>query len=169
MLIYKIVNKVNGKIYIGQTIRSLKERFADHCKNKRSTTILHKAIQKYGKDNFTIEQLDFANSREELNCLEQYWISMNNCISPNGYNLCLGGNAAGKQSEELRRKRSEFYDKNPEKRKLIGEISKQNWKDPNYRDKVLLAIKKTMSTPEYRKQCSERMKLRHKNRREKTL
>ena len=52
--IYKITNLVNSKIYIGQTIRSLKERFRQHI-YKQGCTYLHNAILKYGKENFKIE------------------------------------------------------------------------------------------------------------------
>ena len=53
--IYKITNKVNGKIYVGQTIKSLKERFQKHCwgttyKDKYHLNMaIKKAIKKYGK------------------------------------------------------------------------------------------------------------------------
>jgi group I intron endonuclease len=90
MIIYKITNKLNGKIYVGQTIRSLQERWRCHqC--SEACTHLHRAIKKYGVENFIVEQIDVATNREELNLKEQYWIEHYNCISPNGYNLQNGG------------------------------------------------------------------------------
>lgn len=89
MIIYKITNNVNGKIYIGQTIRTLEERFAEHKRNKKS--LISKALKKYGTENFTIEQIDTAESIEELNELEFKYIKEYNCITPNGYNQCDGG------------------------------------------------------------------------------
>ena len=62
--IYKITNKINGKIYIGQTVKSLKERFQKHCWGTTEKDSYHlnmaikKAIRKYGKQNFTIELIE---------------------------------------------------------------------------------------------------------------
>ena len=50
MIIYKIVNCVNGKIYIGQTIQKLERRMYSHF-NRHTKTCISKAIQKYGKEN----------------------------------------------------------------------------------------------------------------------
>jgi group I intron endonuclease len=62
--IYKITNKLNGKIYVGQTIKSLEDRFQKHCCGTSAKDKYHfnmaikKAIRKYGKDNFTIELIE---------------------------------------------------------------------------------------------------------------
>ena len=53
MIIYKITNSINGKIYIGQTRQALKERFRQHCKAK--TGAISFSIKKYGKENFCSE------------------------------------------------------------------------------------------------------------------
>ena len=65
MIIYKIVNCVNGKIYIGQTIQKLERRMYSHF-NRHTKTCISKAIQKYGKENFKYEIIDTAKTREEL-------------------------------------------------------------------------------------------------------
>lgn len=85
MFIYKITNKLNGKVYIGQTIRAVSIRFSKHCNNSRKT-IISSAIKKYGKDNFIIEEIDGANSQSELNYKEWLWICKSNSLAPNGYN-----------------------------------------------------------------------------------
>lgn len=107
MIIYKATNKKNGKIYIGQTVRSLNERMAEHARH--SLTAFDKALQKYGIENFTIEQIDSASSIEELNLKEMQWIKHFDCIAPNGYNMCEGGgNTKGfHHKEESKRKMSE--------------------------------------------------------------
>ena len=91
--IYKITNKVNGKSYIGQTIQSVKERFYQHCATKCSQAILnmviHKAIAKYGKSNFTIEVIEEVESAN-LNDRERYWIRYYDSYN-NGYNSTEGG------------------------------------------------------------------------------
>ena len=91
--IYKITNKVNGKSYIGQTIQNVKERFYQHCATKCSQAILnmviHKAITKYGKSNFTIEVIEEVESAN-LNDRERYWIKYYDSYN-NGYNSTEGG------------------------------------------------------------------------------
>ncbi len=92
MIIYKITNKFNNKIYIGQTIQRLSKRWGEHCsKSKKHISAITEAIQKYGKDNFEIKIIAKANSIEELNHREQYYIKLFNCLTPNGYNLVSGG------------------------------------------------------------------------------
>lgn len=61
--IYKITNKINGKVYIGQTIQSVKDRWHRHCGKKsiRSAEMsmhIKRAILKYGKENFIIETIE---------------------------------------------------------------------------------------------------------------
>lgn len=91
--IYKITNKVNGKSYIGQTIQNVKERFYQHCATKCSQAILnmviHKAITKYGKSNFTIEVIEEVESTN-LNDRERYQIKYYDSYN-NGYNSTEGG------------------------------------------------------------------------------
>lgn len=67
--VYKITNLANHKIYIGQTIRPVEDRFKRHITdaiNNKLDTHLARAIRKYGKDNFCIEIIDTACSQEEL-------------------------------------------------------------------------------------------------------
>lgn len=93
MIIYKITNLLNGKIYIGQTIRTLEERQKQHINNakKGSKTHLYFAMRKYGMDNFKFEILEYAKSKEELNKLETYYINKFDTIRT-GYNMVDGGN-----------------------------------------------------------------------------
>lgn len=91
--IYKITNTINSKSYIGQTIQNVKERFYQHCATKCSQAILnmviHKAINKYGKSNFTIEVIEEVESTN-LNDRERYWIRYYDSYN-NGYNSTEGG------------------------------------------------------------------------------
>ena len=107
MTIYKITNKINGKVYIGQTIRSLGERWTEHCKKTSDCSAIANAIQKYGKENFTIEVLHTANSIEELNKKESEFIANLNSMKPDGYNLTSGG-LNFVRTEETKRKNSEL-------------------------------------------------------------
>ncbi len=91
MYIYKITNLVNGKSYIGQTLRSIDKRWIEHRSFKRGCPVLANAMKSYGKDNFKIEKLAEASSIEELNLLEIRFIKEFNSLKPNGYNLQEGG------------------------------------------------------------------------------
>lgn len=115
-IIYKIINKVNKKVYIGQTI-NFKERLRQHIETPfRKTSAqydkpLYRAIRKYGLDNFDIEIIDnTSKSIDELNQKEIYYISKyNSCIDTgNGYNLELGGKN-GMKSEYTKKKISESH------------------------------------------------------------
>lgn len=108
MVIYKITNKVNGMMYIGQTKHDIKIRWKQHCHNGNGCRFLHHAINKYGADNFIIEVIDTANSKIELDEKEKYWIDKLNTISPNGYNLKSGGNTP-KYSQESRLRMSKNH------------------------------------------------------------
>ena len=77
MWIYKITNIQNNKVYIGQTIRPIKDRLNRHINDALHNildTHFARAIRKYGKESFIIEEIDTASSQEELNQKEQYWI-----------------------------------------------------------------------------------------------
>lgn len=91
--IYKITNNLNGKSYIGQTIQNVKERFYQHCAVKCNQAVLnmaiHKAINKYGKSNFTVQVIEEVESIY-LNDRERYWIKYYNSYN-NGYNSTKGG------------------------------------------------------------------------------
>lgn len=106
MIIYKIQNKINGKIYIGQTVGTLQRRISQHKSNSKKKSVINMAIRKYGWDNFVAEVIDSAKSIEELNQKEIYWIQHYESIAPNGYNLEIGGKNAI-NSEETRKKISQ--------------------------------------------------------------
>lgn len=97
MFIYKITNIINGKIYIGQTSKSIKERMYMHINKSehkiyREKQAIDMAIYKYGIENFIIEQIDTANNKGELSQKEKYWISFYNSNNNKiGYNLTSGG------------------------------------------------------------------------------
>lgn len=82
--IYKITNLLNHKCYIGQSIH-VERRFSEHCFPSK-TSMISKAIQKYGKENFSFEIIEEC-LEEELNDKENYWIDFYNSITPNGYNI----------------------------------------------------------------------------------
>lgn len=80
--VYKITNKVNNKAYIGITSKGLSARWKEHLYSAEHDCPfkLHRAIRKYGKENFSVELIDFANSWEELTKKEQQYISEYNSL-----------------------------------------------------------------------------------------
>lgn len=85
--IYKITNQLNGKFYIGMTRKKLKYRFNNHCYDaliRNSNSYFHKAIRKYGKENFIIEEIEICD--KNLPDREVFWISS---LKPE-YNQTLG-------------------------------------------------------------------------------
>lgn len=105
MIVYKITNLVNGKAYVGQTTQKLKNRWSYHKGPRSRCMAMKAAIDKYGVENFKIEELFVASSKEELNVKEIEFIEIHNTLAPNGYNLKTGG-ANAVYSEESRKKMS---------------------------------------------------------------
>lgn len=84
--IYKITNILNLKIYIGITKRSLNKRFSEHRNRKKSA--ISKAINKYGIDNFLIEQVDNAETLSEALTKETFYINQfESFVRAKGYNI----------------------------------------------------------------------------------
>ena len=102
-IIYRIIFP-SGKSYIGQTINSLKDRLRYH-KSSKNCVAVHGAFVKYG-NNYKTEILVEINN-EYLNEYEIKFISIYDTISPNGYNLSIGGNSNTIYSEEVRQKNSD--------------------------------------------------------------
>lgn len=109
--IYKIENKINGKIYIGQAV-NLNQRKSTHFWelkiNNHHNIKLQKSFNKYGIDNFTFEIIELCE-KELLNERELFWI---NELNPQ-YNIRGGGNSiyGFTHSEETKKKMSEVQSK----------------------------------------------------------
>ena len=105
--IYKITNIKTGKVYIGKTTRSLNDRLQGHINSadRGDNFKLSRAIRKYGKENFIIEPIDFAETRDELNEKEIHYISEYNSLE-DGYNMTIGGEGGNtyinKSDEEMK-------------------------------------------------------------------
>ena len=111
IFIYKITNKVNKKIYIGQTINSIEKRFQRHINDALNYVVdthLARAIRKYGKDQFEIELIECVSNQIELTTRERYWINFyNSTNSKIGYNetdaeyKCGGNTYKNKSNDEM--------------------------------------------------------------------
>lgn len=98
--IYVITNLINGKQYVGQTVR-FKERMWEHENDPRSQSVLHQAIQKYGADNFTADILEEVDDKNLLDELEIKWIVKLNTFHF-GYNMTKGGDGRGHKESSKR-------------------------------------------------------------------
>jgi group I intron endonuclease len=107
--IYKITNTVNGKIYIGQTIQTLKNRKnrkKDHrnCGERLQHLALCRAFKKYGFENFEWTTIYYAKDKNDLDEMEKYYIQFYKTMSPRyGYNMTFGGEG-GQHPEEIKKK-----------------------------------------------------------------
>ena len=99
--IYMHKNKINGKIYVGQTYQVPQERWGCQGKGYRNCTKFYNAIQKYGWDNFEHIIIEEVYAPEEADKREQYWINYYNSVE-DGYNLSYGGNGLHSFSSEHR-------------------------------------------------------------------
>ena len=95
MIIYKLTNKYNNKVYIGLTTSTLERRLVQHHYESRHNVDrpLYRAMRKYGEDAFLAEVIDTASSLDELKEKEKYWIKYYNSYGANGYgyNATTGG------------------------------------------------------------------------------
>lgn len=92
--IYKIENKINGKVYIGQSV-DVYRRLKKHIwEIENNNSVLYRAFKKYGIENFTYELIEEC-SIEELDKREIFYIQKYNSYvgieNSNGYNLNTGG------------------------------------------------------------------------------
>ena len=106
--IYKLTNRENGKIYIGQS-KHLKRRLNEHrrCEKsddkKGSQSVVRRAIKKYSFDAFDFEILLYCQEGEYMNLMETKLIQSYDCLVPKGYNVRDGGNKVF-MSEEGRKR-----------------------------------------------------------------
>lgn len=91
--IYKYTNNINGKIYIGQTKQDLEHRHKKHLSQLNNNTYFHRAVKKYGIENFTMELIEDNIPFNQLNDRERYWIDKLDSFYTlgKGYNLTQGG------------------------------------------------------------------------------
>ena len=97
--IYIIKNTINDRVYIGQSVDA-EYRWNRHVWDARyenkygmNKSVLHKAMMKYGVENFYYEVLE--SQIENYDEREKYWIDFYNSMIPNGYNIAPGGQGTG--------------------------------------------------------------------------
>tara|TARA_Y100000296_G_C5086110_1_gene212478 strand:- start:110 stop:784 length:675 start_codon:yes stop_codon:yes gene_type:complete len=140
-LIYKATNKINGKSYVGQTTKTVDTRKNGHIEsvNKDSDLVFHRAIRKYGEDNFIWETLCKCNDIDELNEKEIFYIDKYNTFG-SGYNMTEGGGGVTglrfNLSEEVKEKISKLAkerfsvpENNPMYGKHHSEETRKKWSE----------------------------------------
>lgn len=146
--IYQYVNKINGHMYIGFTTQKpATRRFQDHLsaslnpKHKDHNQAIHRAIRKYGIENFDINILeDNIDTIQECKIREQYWIAKYNTYeNREHYNETPGGDMPGyntvhlgedhgksKLTEEQVRYCRKCYQEGKRSRDIYNELIKNN-------------------------------------------
>ena len=155
-IIYK-ATAPDGRVYVGQTTKSLKIRKADHAcmrKKRDRRTSFQIALLEHSVSAFVWEQIDTAESREELDEKERLYIAHYKATDPvYGYNNTYGGIICKRSNSYLRnRKLSE------EHCRKISETKKGHVVSEEHRKKVSVSLKKYYQTPEARHKNSESQK-----------
>jgi len=150
--IYKTTNLINGKQYIG--LHRAKEFDTSY---KGSGTILKKAIEKYGWNNFRCEILETCDSNEELNAREEYWIEHYHAVeSELFYNIARGGNNAEKTPEYRESLKRGWTSERRAKQSALFKTEFNPNRSPEARRKM--SEHNSSKRPEIRKRLSEKAK-----------
>lgn len=124
--IYLLTNKINEMKYVGQTVRTIKDRFDGHISDsKHGKNYINRAIKKYGIENFKIEQVDIAYNQEELNLIEGVYMAWFNTLTPNGYNIKNIIDGKGRHSKQTIEK-MKITNSKPENLKLKSKNGKKS-------------------------------------------
>lgn len=103
MIIYRITNKNTGKVYIGQTTAKLRVRMSKHRTDRNG--VMYFAFKKWGEESFSIDVIDTATSRDELDKKEIDWISYYKANGPVYNRAAGGGGTSGTTRTEKTKKR----------------------------------------------------------------
>ena len=168
--IYEIINIVNNKRYIGQSV-NISARFRHHKnklrKNEHRNLYLQNAWSKYGEENFVFNIITICDETELDELEKKYIIIYNTCERTYGYNIDNGGNSNKHLSVETRKKISEAHKKenlSDETIKKMSESAKnrcemQWWKD-HYHD---ILTGRNISEETKKKMSEAHMDKKHSN------
>jgi len=149
--IYKIFNKLNGRIYVGSA-KEFKNRWKQHAAslkaNRHQNKFLQSDYNKCGSEVFVFEIIEITECDKQGRLLieerhiKEYYDNGKDC-----YNLC-----------DRAVSREGYKAKDPEEtRRKVSAASKKNWENPEYRDKREKALKEALSDPEVK----ERKRIGH--------
>lgn len=149
--VYKIINKINGKMYIGSSI-NLKKRKTDHFKPYRINRLKHlpiyEAMIEFGRDNFKFEVIEECSEKDLLE-RENYYLDKYKTYE-NGYNV---------SSKAITMHDEKLFDENAER---LRKMNNKNWADEEYRKQMSKANsdlqKERLKNPEYLAEKSKQLK-----------
>ena len=147
-LVYKHTNKINGKVYIGQTSKTIEERSGHNGNNYTHSSLFYSAICKYGWENFFHEVLEDNLTSDEASEREKYYIKLYRSNEREyGYNLTSGGEKQKELSPISREKMSLAKKGKPLSKEHRENISKAITGDrnPNYGKKCSNETKQKIS------------------------
>lgn len=167
--IYRIVNTVTGKCYIGQS-QNIKLRWRHHIQALRRgdsrSTKLQNSYNKHGESVFEFEVLEECE-KDMLDDREQLWIDMYDSFHDGYNNQPMAASCRGiSRSEETKKRMSEaakktwsrddirkkriqsLKDVTSEAREARSRSAKECWKDPEIRKKMIAGIKNSRSDPD---------------------
>jgi len=140
-IIYLAINSTNGKKYVGQTTLPLVTRWRLHVSAARNGSKLyfHSAIRKYGAQHFSLQELAQADSQQQLDTLEKFYIEQHGTRTV-GYNIAVGGqhhsnhekmSASARLRENSTKGRKWVHKKDGSKARVhqheVGDYLKQGW------------------------------------------
>ena len=165
--IYLITNKINGHMYVGQSI-DIHRRWREHCALRDlDSSLVEKAIAKYGEENFSFDIIiTLENDTEKLNDAEREWIAiLNTYEDKNHYNQTPGGDFNPMNVLEIAAKISGENNptKNPEVRAKISEALKGKEVSEETKRKISEGNKGKKMSEEARKKISKAHKGKKKS------
>lgn len=160
--IYSITNKINKKVYVGQTDNYARRYYQHILKlstGRSPIKLLQEDFNKYGESNFEFK-VEQECALEELDKLEQFYINKLNAFEDNGgYNANTGGKSGYVISQRVKQEQSkiikENFKNNPEYYNKIVQHGKEIMANPEFRQKTIETHRIRMADPECRKQLSE--------------
>jgi hypothetical protein len=154
--IYKTVNTINGKFYLGMhSTSNLEDGYLG------SGSMLSKSIKKYGRENFTIEILEFCESREKLRLREYEVITQDVIDDPMCMNIRLGGyNGIGTYGKKLKKREYKPLSESHKAslRKAMKGIAGKYERTTEIREKAANTLKDQKQSEETKKKRSDSIK-----------
>jgi len=149
MIVYALVNEVNSKVYVGQHHGTdVSKRWNTRLSNNKFNIHLSAAIQKYGAKSFSKHVLCYCSCQQEMDLLEQYWITILQTQNPKfGYNMLGGGQLwRGHHNKETKLRIKEalrrYWDNAPQAvRDWRSRITRREWRSRTKAERVAIAQK----------------------------